>query len=185
MNVIGAGIAGLCSSINLISEGHNINLFEINSFAGGHAYENIQTIRNYDHKVDFIDDIKNKGLDIKHLEPIYSIDKYSPSFKKITIYSKKTPLFYSFKRGLGRNSITTQLLNQAERVGVKTHFNEKVRSKKGDIIAWGHKYETGWIYGAHYKDLNITDNSISLFLMRFKCFMTIILLNPISENTRR
>lgn len=161
---MGAGIAGLSSAITLSNAGKETLVYEQNDFVGSRFIDCVQAIRNYESSADEITKLREKGLSLKNFRPIFKIYKYSPSLKFNQIYSDKSPLFYSLKRGSSPESIDHQLLKNAKEKGVRVVFNKKVSFKEANVIACGPLFYNGAGYSVHFNDVELEEEAIHFFL---------------------
>jgi flavin-dependent dehydrogenase len=100
------------------------------------------------------------GLTFKNRFDIYKEIRYSPSLKKIEIYSHDRPMFYCFPRN-PLNSIDLNIYDNAKSMGVKFFFESTINNP--DIIATGAKERKFAGYGYHFYDVDC-DDSIHVFL---------------------
>ena len=159
----GAGPAGLASAIKLAQKGYSAEVFEKSYSPGGGIGSNIQAIRTYGSDKDILKTFSDEGLKIKHMHPIFNIKKYAPSLEYDLLYSKTTPIFYTFHRGKNKSSLDVQLVEQAENEGVKINFGKSISLAEANIIANGSSFDpVGVGYGTEFKG-KIEDNKSILF----------------------
>jgi len=180
-NVIGAGVSGLTSAIFLNRAGVKVDVFERFADVGMNVGNNCQAIRNYDRKVDLIQELSSLGINIK-AKPIFDIDKYAPSGRKMNVHSDSLPLFYAVMRGAQRVSLDNQLYDIASREGVNVSFNEKKTISSGDIIAVNGLFKNMWAYGRVYTDINVDPSKILFFMDSRYCPNGYLYLIPFGEN---
>ncbi|MBI4162429.1 MAG: NAD(P)/FAD-dependent oxidoreductase [Candidatus Aenigmarchaeota archaeon] len=171
IKILGAGVAGLTAAIKLAQAGVNVTVFEKRDFVGGIVNDE-QAIRNYENNYDQLEFFDKNGIKINHAEPIYKIDKYAPSGKKMEVHTENgKPLFYSVRRGPDKTSLEYQLYAQAVKSGVNIVFNSYVdaRSKEIDIISIGGIYNNVWAYGSIYADANVEKDKILFFMDNKYC----------------
>jgi flavin-dependent dehydrogenase len=162
--ILGAGPAGLSAAIKLAQNGRKVEVFEDTLTIGGHTGANVQAIRTYAEDKNILDRFKEEGLEIKKLNPIFKIKKYSPSNRFDLLYSTEHPIFCSFKRGISRDSLENQLALQAEKEGVDIVLGRKARVADVNIIAGGSKFDAVGIgYGAVFSGANFDLDTISFF----------------------
>lgn len=162
--ILGAGPAGLSAAISLANHDFETDVFEETSVIGGHTGNNIQAIRNYGSDAGIIQKMDSLGIKLKHLNPIYKIMKYSPTHKFDEIYSKKEPLFYTFKRGVEQESLENQLAEQAREKGANILLGKKAQVLDCHIIANGSKFDpVGIGYGAVFENSDFDEKTISFF----------------------
>lgn len=164
ISILGAGIAGLVSAIKLSEKGHNVTIYEQFSEIGKSQGNDAQAIRNYDLQGDQLAIWKNSGLNLKYAKPINKIIKYAPSGKRMEVFSKDGPLFYSLKRGISKKSVDQQLYQLAQKNNVAIEFNSKKVLNEVDIIANGGIFRNIWAYGFVYKDVNVDPKTILFFM---------------------
>jgi flavin-dependent dehydrogenase len=81
-----------------------------------------------------------------------------------TIYSRKQPIFYTWKRGHETEAVETALYAQAQALGAEFRFNTRHSTRNYDVIATGHLFVNGVGYQAYYKDLKTPLSDILFFL---------------------
>ncbi|MFH1256696.1 MAG: NAD(P)/FAD-dependent oxidoreductase [Candidatus Diapherotrites archaeon] len=163
--IIGAGPAGLSAAITLAREGYKVDVFEQTSMVGGHTGNNIQAMRNYGPDKDILGRFKKEAsIDLKHVNSIYKIVKFSPSHRFDEIYSKDKPLFYTFKRGVEHDSLENQLAEQARSSGVNILLGTKANVVDGHVVACGSKFgPSGRGFGALYENSDFDEEKIVFF----------------------
>jgi len=129
-----------------------------------HFAEGAQAIRNYGVDAGFDPRLRSLGLHPGKLFAVQRITKYGPSMRPRTIYSRKQPIFYTWKRGHETDSVETALYTQAEALGAEFRFNMRHSTRDYDVIATGHLFVNGAGYQAHYKDLKTPLKEILFFL---------------------
>jgi len=151
VKILGAGISGLVTGIVLSKHNYEVEIFEKRSHVGSFFEKDIHSFRNYLYKYDVIEKYKKLGIKIPDVYPIYKEFRFSPSMKKVEIYSKGKPLFYNFIRGYKeKESLDVNLFETAKRSGVKFYFNKEVEDNKVDIVASGACSVKMMGYGGHY-----------------------------------
>ncbi len=147
----GAGLSGLTAAINIAKAGFNVKVFEKNKnlFNGSE----ICCFRNYDLKIDAIEELRKCGIKIKPNGKVKRVVKFSPN-EKAEEYSKK-PIFYLVWRGDENNSLEKQLYKQALDLGVEFVFGKAVKENEVDIVATGPKRTDIFAYGYIYKGIDI------------------------------
>lgn len=164
VNILGAGPAGLSSAVYLAKKGHSVDVFESTSRIGGHSEINTQAIRNYGPDKGIIEKLSRYGVELKHLNPIHKILKYSPTHRVDEIYSSRDPLFYTLLRGPCENSLECQLAEQAEKFGAKIHLGVKKKASECDILAVGSKFTPlGVARGIVVENANFDSDEIVFF----------------------
>lgn len=166
IKILGAGISGMVAGIILAKNGYKVEIFEKRPRIGSFFERDIHSLRNYTHNRNVIEIYKKIGIRIPKTYPIFKEFRFSPSLKKVEIYSKKKPLFYNFIRGYkDKNSLDVELHKTARTLGIKFHFGKNLDASKVDIIATGAGSIKGVAYGAHYRDISkIRANTNYIFL---------------------
>lgn len=139
IKIVGAGISGLTSAINLAKAGHKVKVFEKNDVVGKRFHGDYQGIENWVYGQDALGHLQNLGLAINFpYYPAYKGNGIGPDRKVYTMESKK-PFFYLVRRGTQENTLDKCLFEQAQGLGVEVIFNSpKDHRKFGDIIAQGY-----------------------------------------------
>jgi len=166
VKILGAGISGLIAAIMLARNGFEVEVFEKRSRVGSFFKRDVHSLRNYYYNYDIIKKYNNLKIKISHVYPIFKEFRFSPSLKKLEIYSKEKPLFYNFIRGYdGKRSFDVELYEKAKKLGVRFYFNKILNSARADIIATGFRSIKGVAYGVHYDGVrNTKPHSIYIFL---------------------
>jgi flavin-dependent dehydrogenase len=165
IKIAGAGISGLTAGIILAKNGYSVDIFEKRPGIGSFFEKDIHSIRNYWHDYDVIKKYKEIGIKLSYVYPIFKELRFSPSLKRIEIYSQTKPLFYNFIRGNSKKSFDTELYETAKKNGVNFYFNKTIGIKEADIIATGAPAVKGIAYGEHYKGISsILANANYIFL---------------------
>ena len=180
--IIGGGISGLSSAINLVKGGNKVEIFEQNDFVGKSSGENVQAIRNYDLPKDFLENLKDCSLRLNYTKPITRIKKFAPSGKQMLVSSDDVPLFYAVRRGSATGSIDVQLYEKALEAGVKINFNQRKTLKSGDIIAINSVYKNIWAHGVVFKGVSVDPQTILFFLDNNYCPQGYIYLIPYGKH---
>ncbi len=129
-----------------------------------HFAEGAQAIRNYGADAGFDARLQSLGLHAGKLFAVRRITKYGPSMQPRTIYSRKQPIFFTWKRGDETESVETALRDQAEAFGAEFRFNARHSTRDYDVVATGHLFVNGVGYQAHYKDLKTPLKDVLFFL---------------------
>jgi flavin-dependent dehydrogenase len=129
IKILGAGLSGLSSAINLAIEGKEVEIFERKGGVGEHMRPNYQ------------------GLLRTHNDPMGYLNKYNlnPDFdllrlSKAFICTKTRDLDVTLKEPIdfvlrgGKDSLEQGLYEQAKSFGVKFHFNQKKEKKDVDKV---------------------------------------------------
>jgi flavin-dependent dehydrogenase len=163
IKIVGAGISGLTAAIALQRRGIRAEVFEKNALVGQNVGYNVQAIRNYERKSDFLMFLRRNGLSIS-ARPIWCIKKYAPSGKEMIVRADDKPLFYAIRRGSIDNTLDDQLYHLAIGRGIEVNFNKKNSTMGGNIIATGSLFRNIWAYGGVFKGVNINSQTILFFL---------------------
>ena len=166
IRILGAGISGLTAGIILSKNGYQVEIFEKRSRIGSFFEKDIHSFRNYLYNYNVIEKYRQLGIKISNTYPIYKEFRFSPSLKKVEIYSKNEPLFYNFFRGyVDKKSLDVELCEVAEKNGVKFYFNQNMSSSKVDIVASGASFIKGVGYGGYYSGVSeMAPNTNYIFL---------------------
>lgn len=166
IKILGAGISGMTAAIVLSRAGYCVDVYEKRSHVGSFFENDIHSFRNYLYDYDVIEKYRQIGVGISNIYPIYKEFRYSPSLKKIEIYSNNKPLFYNFFRGYkDKRSFDIELFEVAKESGVQFHFNKNININEVDIIACGACSVNFLGYGEYYSGVTeIIPNSNYVFL---------------------
>lgn len=159
ISIAGAGISGLTAAINLARGDYKVKVFEKSNSIGNITA--ICALRNYDLKIDAIEELKSYGINIKQYGEIKKVIKYSPN-ECIEEYSNGV-IFYTINRGITRSSIENQLYKQALDYGVEFEFGKQCKEENVDIIATGPKRNDILAYGHIYKYSDIESDKLRIF----------------------
>jgi flavin-dependent dehydrogenase len=136
IKILGGGISGLTSAINLKIYGFDVELHEKKSYCGK-KHNDFEYLENWTSSQDVLRFIQQ--INIKnnfYCKPIHTVEILSPSLNKYVGNSKK-PFMYLTKRGNGVGSIDSALEQQAKNLGVKIFYQYKPKQEEVDIIAGG------------------------------------------------
>ncbi|MEM0372372.1 MAG: NAD(P)-binding protein [archaeon] len=165
VNILGAGVSGLCAAIRLAQNGENAVVHERNADVGMQMQENTQALRNYEGEKDLLEQFKEWGLKLGHFKEIHRITKYAPSGRNITTHSDgKRPIFQVIKRGPHEHSLDRQLFYQAQDEGVKFDFNSSAKVRDCEIIATGPLFKNGIVHGVELNGVNLDQDRIHFFM---------------------
>ncbi|UCE36885.1 MAG: NAD(P)/FAD-dependent oxidoreductase [Thermoplasmata archaeon] len=149
IKILGAGLSGLSSAINLAKEGKEVIVFERKSDVGQHIRPNYQGL------------LKTKGdplgyLKSYNLEPKFHLFRMDRAFictrtRDIDV-TLREPVDFAMRGG--ESSLEYGLYEQAKSMGVKFRFNEKIDPSQVDIVATGHFRCDMLAYGCVYEDLD-------------------------------
>jgi flavin-dependent dehydrogenase len=166
IKIAGAGISGLTAGIILSRGGYDVEIFEKRPTVGSFFEKDIHSIRNYWYDYDVIKRYEELGIKISNTYPIFKELRFSPSLKRVEIYSQDRPLFYNFIRGSeSEKSFDIELFEAAKKLGVKFNFNKTVNQKEVDVVATGAPSAMGTAYGEHFEEISdISPNTNYIFL---------------------
>jgi len=181
IGILGAGVSGLSAAIILAEKGRQVNVYERRSRVGSFFKKDVHSLRNYSYEYDVIEKYNELGLKLPKVYPVSKEFRFSPSLKSIEIYSNNRPLFYNILRGCSdERSLDNSLLKQAKELGVKVHYNQNVdpSDSKINIIATGAFSQKGTVYGNHFKDIDVEENSLYVFLTNYNSHYGYVYLVP-------
>lgn len=162
IRILGGGIAGLTSAINLAKGGQQATVYESLPKVGMRFKPNCQLFGNWNTKNDIISNLEKFNIKVNYKTKLESIEFHSPDLKrKAELISDTRPVGYTVIRG-GENSFERYLEKQAKKEDVKiiTNFKKKI---KPDIIATGCKKTEAVGYGGVFKGNFDVKTSIVLF----------------------
>lgn len=167
IKILGGGISGLTSAINLKKAGFDVEVHERKTYCGKHTND-FQFLENWTFDGDILDFLKKINIRTDfYFKPIHSIECLSPSFRKYIGRSVK-PLMYLVKRGQTKDSIDKSLENQAKNSKVKILYKSNLKFNEADIVAIGFKKPTFIATGVKFrlkhpdKSIALLDNNLSL-----------------------
>lgn len=150
IKILGGGISGLTSAINLNKAGFDVEVHEKKNYCGK-TTNDFQFLENWTFDQDILKFLK--GINIKtnfYFKPIKKMDVFSPSFYKY-VGKSKNPFMYLVKRGKAKDSIGRSLEKQAKKEGVKIVYNTKLKKDKADIIAVPVRKPAAFACGVKFK----------------------------------
>ena len=163
VEIIGAGLAGLSAASVLSNNGYKVNVIERGPSVGELRGQDFQVIRNYGKDLNFLDSLKEYGININHRQPIRKIVKYAPSGKSMEVSSDNGPLFYVIKRGQDESSLDRQLCDSLNKKNVEFEFNRNAHIS-GDIIATGPILRNITGFGYTFDGIDVDPEKILLFM---------------------
>jgi flavin-dependent dehydrogenase len=138
ITILGAGISGLVSAINLAQNGYRVKVFERGGDCGTRFRGDLQGLENWSSEIDVCKELESFGLEPGFdCSPIRSV-KFTNTKEEIDLRSRK-PFLYLVKRGVMKGTIDQALKAQALKNGVEIAFNAKAREEDADIVATGPK----------------------------------------------
>ncbi|UCE74092.1 MAG: NAD(P)/FAD-dependent oxidoreductase [Methanomassiliicoccales archaeon] len=149
ISILGAGLSGLSSAINLAKEGREVVVFERKNDVGQHIRPNYQGLLRT--KADPMGYLKSLNLEPKF--DLFRMDRALICTRTRDIDVTLVEPVDFVLRG-GESSLEYGLYKQARSMGVKFRFNENRDSSKVDIVATGHFRCDMLAYGCVYDDLD-------------------------------
>ncbi len=150
IKILGGGIAGLTAAINLKKADYDVEVYEKKKYCGKHTND-FQYLENWTFDEDTIKFLRKINIKTNfYIKPWFSLELYSPTFKKYLGKSSK-PLMYLIKRGQSKDSLDKSLENQAKKNKIKIIYNSKLKPNQADIIATGTKKPTWVAIGIKFK----------------------------------
>lgn len=158
INIIGGGISGLACAIILRKNGYKVNVYEKGNYVGRRFNEDWQGLENWSEKIDILEQIESFGIDISfEYEPLSELAVHYSGKMKI---ARGKNACYLVRRGSKEGCLDKALLEQAEKLGVKIHFNYtqqkelpvKVNAtgpRNPNMLARGIKFNTSSDSGYH------------------------------------
>ena len=149
IKILGAGLSGLSTAINLVKEGKEVEVFEKKTDVGQHTRPNYQgLLRTHDDPKGYL-----KSL---NLEPRFDILRLSKAFlctrtRDIDVVLKE-PIDFVMRGG--KSSLEYGLYDQAKFLGVRFHFQKKLDDSSVDIVATGRNRCDMLAFGCIYDDLD-------------------------------
>ena len=136
IKILGAGLSGLTTAINLAKNDYNVEVFEKAKDSGTRFHNDLQGLENWSSDIDIKQELESMNIKFNF--------EYNP-FKKMSITDGKEvlsntsnrPFFYIVGRGTKNKSLDQSLKNQAIDCDVKINFGSKVKRDEVDIISTG------------------------------------------------
>ncbi|HUN54654.1 MAG TPA: NAD(P)/FAD-dependent oxidoreductase [Smithella sp.] len=136
LKILGSGPSGLSAAIILAKAGYPVEVYEKNNDAGKKYFGDLQGLENWTSRDDVLDDFKKAGIDINFdYSPVKEITFTDGQKKQKRDFGK--PVVYLVKRGCFEGSLDYGLKKQAQKQGVKLHFNSFIPENDADIVATG------------------------------------------------
>ncbi len=137
IRISGAGPAGLAAAIVLAKQGRPVEVFERRAQVGARFHDDYQGLENWSVERDALAELSELGIEPDYICSSFSAGRlYNPRLDYKDIRFDRT-LFYLVKRGAGPGTLDTALARQAQRLGVKLIYNQKLPDDAADIIATG------------------------------------------------
>lgn len=154
VQILGAGISGMVAAITLAGHEYGVEVFERRSRVGSFFERSVHSLRNYLYDSDVIEEYRGLGVKIPRVYPVFRQFRYSPSLKRVEIWSDSRPLFYNFLRGyMDNRSLDVGLYNTAREMGVEFCFDSSVSEDEARIVATGARRIKGVGYGEYYSEV--------------------------------
>jgi flavin-dependent dehydrogenase len=161
IRILGGGLSGLTSAINLKRAGVDVEVHERKRFCGKHTND-FQFLENWTFKDDALAILQNLNIQTDfYIKPWHSLELISPSLKRYR-KSSSHPLMYLVKRGPMEDSIDHALQKQATNANIPIIFKSKLNADDADIIATGIKKPTFIVTGITFP-FDHPDKAIALF----------------------
>ncbi len=138
VKIAGAGPAGLSAAITLARAGCAVEVHEAHDRVGFRFDHDLQGLENWSTRGDVLDDFRAQGLttDFDRMpgREGHAFDAWGKHYR---LHSEQ-PFFYLLVRGSGAGSFDNALLQQAQSLGVKVHYNSRLKQMDGaGILATG------------------------------------------------
>jgi flavin-dependent dehydrogenase len=149
INILGGGISGLACAIILRNNGYKVNIYEKGSYVGKRFNDDWQGLENWSEKIDVLKQIESYGIDLSFdYEPISELSvHYSDKMKTASVKNG----CYLVRRGSKEGCLDKALLEQAEKLGAKIHFNYRQdRKMTAKVNATGPKKATAYVRGIKF-----------------------------------
>ncbi len=152
IKILGAGLSGLTSAINLKRAGRKVVIYEKNSSVGKQIHPNLQCLLGLDGKVE--EYLKQYNLN-PHFKKMRVPNAILSTRTKDVHVRLKTPADFVMRGG--KSSLEYGLYKQAKEMGVEFKFSETI--KNSDIVSTGTYRCDMLAYGEIYRRLNLEDES--------------------------
>ena len=160
IKILGAGISGLTSAINLAKAGFDVEINEIKNYSGKQTND-FQYLENWTTDENVLDYIAKMGIEIDFYHKVWEEQSImSPSGLIYTGRSTK-PLMYLVKRGSAEDSIDSCLAKQAQKYGVTIKYESVMNKEDVDILSYG-PTKIGVLASGIKFPCNLTDRSYIL-----------------------
>jgi flavin-dependent dehydrogenase len=134
INILGAGLSGLCSAINLARAGREVRVFEKRKQVGARFCQNLQGLRYlYEAPEKFM---ARQGIRSEITFHYFPKAVICTRKRKVELDCSKGSLMPFVLRG-GRQSLEAALFQEAEKLGVKFEFDSKKSVQDANIVATG------------------------------------------------
>lgn len=134
--VLGAGLSGLTTAVNLAREGYDVDVYEKNEDVGARFRGDLQGLENWSTRKDILEELREMNIRINFdCDPFSRVTLTNYSRTKELVFER--PLFYLVKRGSFSGTIDYGLKTQATKLGINIHFDETRSPDEVDIVATG------------------------------------------------
>ena len=134
--VLGAGLSGLTTAINLARERYDVDVYEKNKDVGTRFRGDLQGLENWSARKDILEELREMNIKANFdCDPFSRVTLTTYSRTKEIVF--KRPLFYLVKRGSFSGTIDYGLKAQALELSIKMHFEETRSPNEVDIVATG------------------------------------------------
>ena len=153
IKILGAGLSGLSSAINLATADKEVKIYERKNSVGDHIYPNYQgLLRTNSNPMGYLKEL--------NLEPDFKMNTLS----KAILCTRKTEVKVITKEPVpfvlrgGNESLEYGLYKQAVKLGVKFEYKTKMNEKDVDIVATGHYRCDMAAYAGIFEDVNFSED---------------------------
>jgi flavin-dependent dehydrogenase len=163
IKILGSGLSGLSAAINLIKQGHKVDIYEKNKDVGMRFHGDLQGLENWSEKRDILEELKEMNIEINFDCDPFSHMTLTNCTKTKDVFTER-PLFYLVKRGSFSGTIDYGLKEQALKLGVKIHFETTLSPDEVDVVATGPIFDEaqGVVKGIIFKT-DVKDMAIVVF----------------------
>jgi flavin-dependent dehydrogenase len=136
LTILGAGLSGLTSAINLARGGYDVDVYEKNKDVGTRFRGDLQGLENWSARKDILEKLREMNIEVDFdCDPFSRVTLTNRSRTKEIVFQR--PLFYLVKRGSFSGTIDHGLKTQALELGINIHFEETRSPNEVDIVATG------------------------------------------------
>jgi flavin-dependent dehydrogenase len=176
VKILGAGPAGLCTAINLAKGGQEAEVFESKPEVGMRFHPNLQGLKYVGQPEPFM---KSLNLDPKIEYRYFKRVFFGTRNRDLELDVSKSKIAF-VERG-GKNSLEHALFCQAEKEGVRFHFNSRLQQSEAAVIATGGRGCDFAAMGGAYEDTDFPrDSYLAIFDDRYSPFGWYSYIFPIS-----
>jgi flavin-dependent dehydrogenase len=136
IKILGAGLSGLSTAINLVKKGYNIEVYEKRRRIGGRFNGDLQGIENWSNPIDIIERLSKMNIITNfNIDPFLELTLTNLS--REVHFTLDRPAFYLVKRGHSPGTLDHGLAEQALDLGVQIHLGKTLNQQEANIIATG------------------------------------------------